>query len=100
MLLAEFPAYRTALVVYWLNILLLGAGLYLGWVWAIGSALVQEDISPLVTKAIKRRIVIAQALYALGALLCILNTYYSIGFIVMAQLNYAIAPGVPRRARS
>lgn len=38
-----------------------------------------------------RRIVIAQLLYALGALLCFFNTYYSIAAIVMVQLNYAIA---------
>jgi hypothetical protein len=35
---------------------------------------------------------IAQSLYAFGALLCIFNTYWSIGFIVLVQLNYAIAP--------
>jgi hypothetical protein len=39
-----------------------------------------------------RRILIAQSLYAFGALLCIFNTYWSIGFIVLVQLNYAIAP--------
>jgi uncharacterized membrane protein len=31
MLLAEFFAYRLALIAYWLNILLLGATLYLSW---------------------------------------------------------------------
>jgi hypothetical protein len=39
-----------------------------------------------------RRVVIAQALYAFGALLCVLSTYLSIAFIVLVQLNYAIAP--------
>jgi hypothetical protein len=39
-----------------------------------------------------RRIVIAQSLYACGAALCFLNTYYSIGAIVLVQVNYAIAP--------
>ncbi|HEX6779880.1 MAG TPA: hypothetical protein VF099_16860 [Ktedonobacterales bacterium] len=29
--------------------------------------------------------------YAFGALLCTFSTYVSIGFIVLAQFNYAIA---------
>jgi len=40
----------------------------------------------------ERRIVIAQALYAFGALLCVINTYVRIAFIILVQLNYAIAP--------
>jgi hypothetical protein len=44
--------------------------------------------------AVERRIVIAQALYALGALLCVVNTYWSIAFIVLVQLNYVIAPRI------
>jgi hypothetical protein len=44
--------------------------------------------------------VIARALYALGALLSVLNTYWNIGFIVLVQLNYAIAPRFGKRARS
>jgi hypothetical protein len=50
-----------------------------------------------VARAIKRRIVIGQGLYAFGALLCLVNTYVSIGFIVLVQLNYAIAPRLPGR---
>ena len=38
------------------------------------------------------RIVIAQSLYAVGALLCFINTWVSIAAIVLVQLNYAIAP--------
>jgi uncharacterized membrane protein len=99
-LLAEFTAYRIALVIYWLNILLVGAALYVSWVCAMGTGLVKNDIPAEVPVAIKRRIVIAQSLYAFGALLCVINTYWSIAFIVVVQLNYAIAPRIPRRARS
>jgi uncharacterized membrane protein len=91
-LLAEFNTYRSALLVYWLNILMLGAMLYLSWVCAIGSGLVKDEVPPAVSSAIKRRIVIAQGLYAFGALLCIIDTYWSIGFIVLVQLNYVLAP--------
>src|SRR5260370_1981896 len=39
-LLAEYAGYRTALLVYWANILLLGATLYVSWVCATRSRLV------------------------------------------------------------
>ncbi|HUO29103.1 MAG TPA: TMEM175 family protein [Bryobacteraceae bacterium] len=97
-LLAGFMVYRTALLVYWLNIAVLGGALYLTWVCATGLGLVREDITPEAAVAIKRRIVIAQGLYAFGASLCWINTYVSIGFIVLVQLYYAFAPGRPRRA--
>ena len=94
-LLAEFTAYRIALVVYWFNIFCLGATLYVSWICAVNSRLVKDDIPKQVSTAIKKRIVIAQALYALGALLCLIDTYWSIAFIVLVQLNYALAPRLP-----
>jgi uncharacterized membrane protein len=100
MLLAEYPAYRVALIVYWLNILLLGMTLYFSWMCAMDKSLVKHDVPPEVPIAIKRRILIGQALYAFGALLCVFNTYWSIAFIVLVQLNYAIAPRLPGRART
>jgi len=98
-LLAEFTAYRTALLTYWANLLALGGTLYSSWSYATHSGLVKPELSPEVSAGIKRRIVIAQSLYAFGALLCIVNTYWSIGFIVLVQLNYAVAPRLPLRRR-
>jgi uncharacterized membrane protein len=96
-LLAEFINYRVALVVYWGNILLLG--LLLLWTWreAVRARLVREDTSPEVVAAICRRILIAQSLYAFGAALCLIDTYWSIAFIVLVQLNYVVAPPWPSR---
>ena len=91
-LLAEHTRYRTALVVYWVNIALLGWTLYWSWVCALGSGLVKADVPAHVSDAIKRRIVVAQSLYAFGALLCVVNPYWSIGFMILVQLNYVIAP--------
>ncbi len=99
-LLAEFPTYRTALLAYWANILLLGVALYFTWVCAAETGLVKEEMPGDVPTAIKRRIVIGQALYAFGAFLCIFSTYWSIAFIVLVQLNYAVAPRFTRRPRS
>jgi TMEM175 potassium channel family protein len=96
-LLAEHIQYRTALLLYWFNIFLLGATLYWSWVCALGSHLVKNDMPPHVSDAIRRRIVIAQSLYAFGALLCVFNPYWSIGFIVLVQLNYVVAPRFGKR---
>jgi uncharacterized membrane protein len=91
-LLAEFISYRTALVLYWLNVLLPGATLYWSWYHATRPGLIKEDTEPESRGAICRRILIAQSLYAFGAALCIASNYLSIGVIVLVQLNYAIAP--------
>ncbi|HKN70894.1 MAG TPA: TMEM175 family protein [Terriglobales bacterium] len=99
-LLAEFPAYRIALLTYWVNLLLLGITLYFSWVCAEETGVVKDEMPRDVPAAIKRRIVIGQGLYAVGALLCIVSTYLSIGFIVLVQLNYAIAPRFTQRRPS
>lgn len=91
-LLAEFIRYRIALLVYWFNILLLGAALFWSWSYARRNGLLIEDIPGEIHPAVVRRIVIAQTLYACGAALCAINTYCSIAAIVLVQLNYAIAP--------
>jgi uncharacterized membrane protein len=93
-LLASFIGYRTALIIYWLNILLLGAVLYASWRCATIGNLVSDDLTDETRCAIERRILIAQTLYAAGAALCVFNTYCSIAFIVLLQLNFAIAPRI------
>jgi uncharacterized membrane protein len=97
-LLAEFAVYRTALLLYWGNIALLGGTLYFSWVCATRGGLVRIDASPEILAVICRRIIIGQSLYAFGALLCAFNTYWSIAFIVLVQLYYAIAPRIGRRS--
>ena len=98
-LLAEFNTYRIALLSYWLNIVLLGGSLYLTWTCAMKLGLLKADMPPEVPLAIKRRVLFAQSLYAFGALLCIFNTHWSIAFIVLVQLNYAIAPRFRRTSQ-
>lgn len=91
-LLAAFITYRLALVIYWLNIVLLGAVLFGSWRYAARAGLVKEDVTAETRAASERRIITAQALYACGALLCVASTYASIAVIILVQLNYAIAP--------
>jgi uncharacterized membrane protein len=98
-LLAEFLQYRIALVAYWLNLVLLGGTLFFSWTCAIGGGLVRSDLPPATIAAIRRRIVFGQSLYAFGAALCLIDTYWSIGFIVAVQLCYAFGLEIPRRNR-
>lgn len=95
-LLAEFIAYRTALLLYWFNILLLGLLLMAAWRVARHFGIEKPDLPPGIDRAIYLRIVVAQALYALGAALCVFSTYWSIGFIVLLQVNYALALKIGR----
>lgn len=96
-LLAEFITYRTALLLYWLNLLLPGVILYWSWSHVVHHDLVKEETPKEVRGAICRRVLIAQSLYAFGALLCVVSNYLSMAFIVLVQLNYAIAPRIGKK---
>ena len=98
-LLADFLEYRTAFLVYWLNIVLLGASLYATWVCAERANLVREEARGEVSRAVKRRIVLAQSLYAIGALACLINVTLGIIIIMLIQVNYAIGPRLPILSR-
>jgi len=93
-LMAEFVGFRVALLLYWANILVLGAMLFAGWHYARRAGLLRDDVPADIDTSVTRRIVIAQALYAFGALLCVVNTYWSLGFILLVQVNYVVAPRV------
>jgi len=93
-LVANYITAQLAIVVYWLNIALLGAVLYLSLWYARRAELLKEDVTAPVVAALQRRIVVYQALYAVGALLSAASTYASIGFIFAVQLNAAISPRI------
>jgi uncharacterized membrane protein len=95
-LLAENIELRLALGLYWLNIFLAGAVLFAIWTYAERAGIVREGTPPEVGRLIRRRIGIAQGLYAMGFLISLFpsGTYPAIAWIVLVQLNYAIAPRV------
>ena len=98
-LLADFLAYRTAFLIYWVNIVLLGACLYATWAYAEWAKLVREEARGDISRAVKRRIVVAQSLYAICALAGIVNVTFGITLILLIQLNYAIGPRLPILSR-
>ena len=96
-LLAEFITFRTALLVYWLNILAIGLVALAAVRYAVRARMVREGSGEEAFEALRRRLVSGQMLYALGAALCVINTSWSIGFIVLVQLYFAAAPQMRRR---
>jgi uncharacterized membrane protein len=94
-LLADHIDLRLALALYWLNIFLAGAALYAIWEYVERSGLTREGTAPVVGAAIRRRIGIAQLLYFAGLVIAlVIGTYPAIAWIVLVQLNYAIAPRI------
>lgn len=89
--LSDYIKFKMAIGMYWFNILLLGAALLIHWRYAFNNNLV--DLEPEerdeINKAVQKRIIIAQLLYAGGAALCFVNNYLSIGVIILIQINYA-----------
>ena len=94
-LLADFFQFRLALALYWLDIMLCGLALLAIWTYVERAGLVRDDVGPEVGRAIRRRIVIAQALYGIGMVIgLVFGTLPAVVFIVLVQLNFAIAPRV------
>src|SRR5215472_1703875 len=91
-LVSDYITTQLAIVVYWLNIALLGAILYAGQRYARRARLLREDVTAATVATLERRIIVYQALYAVGALLSLASTYASIAFIIAVQLNAAITP--------
>jgi uncharacterized membrane protein len=98
-LLAHYVHLRLAVGVYWLNLLLLGVGLEAAARYG-RTALVPGDdrqaLSRLAT--FRRRILLAQSLYALAALICLINAVASVIALAVVQLYYIVSPRLPRIA--
>lgn len=89
--LGDHINFKFSILLYWLNILLMGIFLYINWTYADRKGFITEETRDTVYEPIRRRILVAQALYFFGALLCFINPYLSIGVIIAIQLNYAFA---------
>jgi uncharacterized membrane protein len=94
-LLADFLTYRTAFVIYWANILLLGLALYAAWAYAERGRLIRDEARGEVSRAVRRRIVVAQSFYLAGLIAGLVYVPAGIGLIILFQLNYAVAPRLP-----
>jgi uncharacterized membrane protein len=100
-LLSRFIDDRLALIVYWANLLLVGGMLLACWRYARRAGLLVPGAGGAggAFALNQRRIVRAQALYALAAAACVISTYVSITVLVALQLDSAVSPrwGLLRR---
>jgi uncharacterized membrane protein len=95
-LLATFMAYRFAVIIYWLNMVLLGSMLYISLHYARRYEMMKEN-----THAecyhLQKRIVLAQMFYGSGMLFCFINTYLGVVLILLVQLFYISGLRIPTR---
>ena len=90
--LSEYINFKFAVGLYWLNIFLAGVAIFIPWSYACRANLLNEEAtSEEAFKAIRNRVIIAQSLYLIAALLCFVNTYLSVAMTILVQLNYALA---------
>ncbi|MER9626113.1 hypothetical protein [Mesorhizobium sp. M0296] len=68
-LLADFLEFRTAVLVYWFNLLMLGLTLLASWRYADKNGFLAEGVDAETTRTVYLRIVKAQILWAVGAAL-------------------------------
>jgi uncharacterized membrane protein len=93
-LLTVFITFRLAMLVYWLNIFLLGLLLFVSIRYALHAGLVSEEATADMLAASQRRIVVYQALYATAAALCVVSTYLAIACLILLQLSSVIGPRI------
>ena len=84
--LAEYIGFRLAVVAYWLNLVLLGGALLASVRYAMRAGLLKDIVTPELRATHQRRIIRYQIMYAVGAALCVVSSYASIGFIIFLQL--------------
>jgi uncharacterized membrane protein len=91
--LSEHITFNFAVGIYWLNLFLLGLMLFLNWNYAERHKYISSGHADKneISKAMKYRGIVAQSLYAFGALLCLVNNYLSIAVLIAIQLNFALA---------
>jgi uncharacterized membrane protein len=98
-LLADFFTYRTAFLIYWVNLAVLGVAVFLTWAYAERAKLIRDDAPAELSEAFRRRVIVAQSLYAVGALVGLVNVPLGLALIILIQLNYAVAPSLPILSR-
>ena len=79
----------------WLNILVMGTMLLIAAEYGLRAGLFPEAVRRTIGRLVRRRVYGAQALYLVAVLLSVFDTHLAIAAIVLIQLNFALAPGIP-----
>jgi uncharacterized membrane protein len=70
--LGDYTKFKFPIFIYWINIFMLGAMLYINWIYAVKKQFVNNETKEMVDKPLKKRIIYAQSLYFL-VLYCLLS---------------------------
>jgi uncharacterized membrane protein len=99
-LLAHYVHLRLAVGVYWLNILLLGA--MLEWAARYGHKTLLPEAEQARSRlaTFRRLILLAQTLYALAVVICLISTQASVIALAIVQLYFIVSPRLPRAGKS
>ena len=97
-LLADFIEFRSALICYRVNIVALGAVLYVSCRYAATAKLVKDVVTVEIRCVIERRILIAQSFYAAAALLSFVSPSLSIVVFVMVKLYLRGCSPLPQQS--
>jgi uncharacterized membrane protein len=95
-LLAHYVHLRLAVGAYWLNILLLGVMLEWGARYGRKTFLSDDAQAAARLTTFRQRILIAQTLYALAAVICLVSTQASVIALAVVQLYFIVSPRLPR----
>ncbi|MFZ4689213.1 MAG: TMEM175 family protein [Polymorphobacter sp.] len=90
--LGEFARFHLAMVVYWINIALLGVLLWFVWAHAKRNSMFVETWTPEMMAGVERRIVMSQSLYFVAMLVSMFGAIFGLLMMLVVQLNYAVAP--------
>ena len=90
--LSEYITFKFAIAIYWLNLFLLGIMLNFILIYADKHNYFKANVRKNeIKKAIVQRGIVAQSLYAFGALLCFVSPYLSIAVLIIIQLYFVLA---------
>ncbi len=93
--LSTYLTYRSPFLVYWLNLLLMGALLYTSIAYAQRAGLFRAEATHEVRRALRRRIYVYQSCYLVALGLSVVNTYVSVAAVVALQVLAIASPPVP-----
>lgn len=88
--LSEFIHFKFAIGIYWINLFIIGIMLFWSMQYGLQHHLFQHHVAAKsdIIKAMKKRGIVAQFLYATGAILSFINTFLSIAMLIAVQLFF------------
>ncbi len=97
--LGEHIHFKLSIVILWFNLAAMGIGMAIQWKYVYKNELLNKPAAELteVNRIFMIRGKTAVPLYTLGASLCMVSNYLSIGFILLVQLCFAL--GIDQKIR-